>query len=249
MIIREAEFLRRLLGKEANRRHALKLRSVQELQVSCRDATEYGSNTVEYTFTNQFSQPQACVLYRGATGITPPYYFGNAFYAAYYDGISTDNGKTYQQAAIFYDSTQTKAPTPLTPDGVGALVVLDTGSTHKLVCFVFMVPANGNLKMLEGGLSCQVLVDVHAYIVGIAKKESFCVSYSSGAVSQYQSQTGFIVKSPSDPFQVSSVLVKAAEPNIPTNEVLTGQYALEGECQQTQVGYRHGSTKASGLGF
>jgi hypothetical protein len=231
VIIREVEFLRRLLGKEVNRKYTLKLSSAQELQVSCRDAAEYGSDTVEYTFTNQSTQPQACVLYRGATGIAPPYYFGNAFYAAYYGGISTDNGKTYQQAAVFYDSTQIKAPTPSTPDGAGALVVLDTGSAQKLVCFVFMVPSTTSLRVLEGGLSCKVLVDVHAYVVDIVRKESFCVYYNSDAVSQYQSQTGYAVRSPPNPFQVPSVLVKAVEPSIPTNEVIPAQYALVGTCQ------------------
>jgi hypothetical protein len=230
MIVREAQLAGKLLGSQIGRKYGVTPRSLQELQVACRNASEYGSDIVEYTFVNPSPQPQACVLYRGATGITPPYYFGNAFYAAYYGGISMDRGASYQQAAVFYDSTRIVAPMPEGPDGLGALAILDTQTPEKLVCFVFMVPPSGTLSVLEGGLNCGVLVDVHAYLVGIMETENFCVWYNQQAASQYQSQTGYLVKYPPDPFQVKSILMEALERNIPENQVLSDQYALEGAC-------------------
>lgn len=222
-IIDEVKHIKAVLGENGRRKFALCASSVQELRVSCRNAPEAGKDIVEYAIANgSNNKPQACVLYRGVKGEAPPYYFGNAFYAAYYGGI---NGT---RVANYYDSLDITAPNPINENATYSLGLLATGTREYLTCFVFMVPPkSGTVKVLEGGIpDCSLLIDVHAYIVKIAQKGSFKQSFSQIAIRQYIAQTGYTVSAPNDdPYFVKTIGLEALEENIPTNEIFQNQYA------------------------
>ncbi|MDH2900052.1 MAG: hypothetical protein PXY39_03700 [archaeon] len=224
IIINEIRPVKAELGELARRKFSAHVASTLELPVTCRNATEAGSNVVEYTIQNVSDKAQAFVLYRGVKGEAPPYYFGNAFYAAYYGGI---NGK---QIANYYDSIEVIAPNPANESAPYSLGMLSTGTKEYLTCFVFMVPPNsGAIKLLEGGISdCSLLIDVHAYIVMLVEVAKLRQFFSQAAIQQYVTQTGYTVMAPKqDPYVVMSVSLEALEQNIPSNEIFQKQYALK----------------------
>ena len=220
IIINEVKHIKTVLGESGKRKFALHAASIQELKVSCSNAPQAGQNVVEYTIANSSNKHQACVLYRGVKGEAPPYYFGNAFYAAYYGGIN----KT--QVANYYDSLDIAAPNPANENAIYSLGLLETGTKEYLTCFVFLVPKSGTLKVLEGGIpDCSLLIDAHAYVVELKEKGTFKQFYSLAAIQQYTTQTGYSVAPPKDPYFVKSVSLSAVELNIPTNEIFPDQYA------------------------
>ena len=224
IIINEIRPIKKELGEAGKRKFSVHVSSTLELPVSCRNATEAGSNVVEYTIQNVSDKAQACVLYRGVKGEAPPYYFGNSFYAAYYGGI---NGK---QIANYYGSLEIVAPNPANESAPYSLGMLSTGTTEYLTCFVFMVPPNsGAVKLLEGGISdCSLLIDVHAYIVRLVDVEKFRQFFSQAAIQQYITRSGYTVNAPKqDPYVVMSVSLDALEQDIPSNEIFQKQYALK----------------------
>jgi hypothetical protein len=224
VIIYEIRPIKAELGEDAKRKFSAHVTSTLELPVSCRNASEAGSNVVEYTIQNGSDKAQACVLYRGVKGEARPYYFGNAFYAAYYGGI---NGK---RLANYYESVELVAPNPANENVPYSLGMLSTGTKEYLTCFFFIVPPNsGTVKLLEGGISdSSLLMDLHAYIVKLVEVAKFRQSFSQAAIARYVTQSGYTVSAPKqDPYQVVSVSLDALEQNIPTNEIFPKQYALK----------------------
>ena len=217
------------------RRFGIHVTSAQEIPVKAENAPDQGQGVVKYTATNPYDVPVAFVLYRGVAGLAPPYYFGNAFYAAY---VSSINGEP--PIAYWYTEPDLRAPTPSSPDGAYALGVIDAGNGRDVVAFIFVVPPSSSLSFYEGGIpDASQLVDMHAYIVGI-RQEEFCVHYSKAAVTQYMAQTGYTVSGlPPNPFTHASVLMTPREPNYPTNEIMPGQYATVGACAPTQTDRCH----------
>jgi hypothetical protein len=224
IIINEIRPVKVELGESGRRKFSPHVVSNLELSVTLRNATEAGANVVEYTIQNNSDKSQACALYRGVKGEARPYFFGNAFYAAYFGGI---NGK---QIANYYDSSTIIAPNPTNENAPYSLGMLSTGTKEYLTCFVFMVPPNsGTVKLLEGGITnSNLLIDVHAYIVKLVEVAKFRQFFSLAAIQQYVMQSGYTVNAPKqDPYVVMSVSVEALEENIPSNEIFQKQYALK----------------------
>lgn len=222
-IIREVESVAKHLGADKERRYGIHVQSANEIPVSCAMAPQYGQDVVQYTFDNSAcTEPVACVLYRGVTGLAPAYFFGNAFGQGVYVPMGI---------ASYYNSLTLDAPTPANENANYALASLNTGGSQLLTCFIFIVPAGGKIQALEGGIpSCSMLVDVHAYVVTLSAQGAYCETYSQAAVLQYESQTGIPVPPQTDPYQVDTVLMTTIEPNTPTNEIIPGQYATSGPC-------------------
>jgi len=228
MMINEIGLVNKVLKEQAHRLYGVHISSTQELQVTATNAPSYGQDVVEYTITNPNNVDNLCVLYRGVQNLAPPYFFGNAFYAIYVGSI---NGAG--PIAYFANASQLKAPLPASETDEYPLAVLNTGTSDGLPCFIFAVPAGGSIKLLEGGIpDASQLIDMHAYIVTASDSTNYCITYSQEAVAQYEMQTGTIVNTPTDPFNANTVLMTAVEPNIPSNEVLPGQYATAGQCPQ-----------------
>ncbi|MEM3185504.1 MAG: hypothetical protein QXQ39_02330 [Conexivisphaerales archaeon] len=229
-IVNEVDAVASMLGRIPSR-FELHATSEQELPVAARNRPDLGSNIVEWSFTNPSSVPQACVLYRGVQGLAPPYYFGNAFYAAYYGKITADGQS--QQAAVYYDKLNLIAPIPPNPQGVYYLAELNTGNRNRLLnCFIFIVPAKSKIAVYEGGIpDASLAIDVHGYIVQLSNKEIYCNYYNEQAVLQYERQTGYQVQAPGNPYQVDTVLMTALLGNIPVNEIFSNQYGTAGRCK------------------
>lgn len=214
--------------KENGRYFGLHKASDYQLPVSCQMAPQYGSDVVQYTISNSTSQPLACVLYRGVTGLAPPYYFGNAFGQGVYYSMGI---------AQYYDTTALSGPIPVNENAMYFLASLYVGNSQYLTCFVFVVPAGGSVQVLEGGIpDCSLLIDAHAYIVSLMNVNTFCETYSEAAVLQYESQTGISVPSSPNPYAVSTVSMLAVESNIPSNEIFPGQGATAGPCSSSGNG-------------
>ncbi|MEM0117715.1 MAG: hypothetical protein QXV32_04655 [Conexivisphaerales archaeon] len=228
-IIREVEYVAKILGRDAGLSYQLHAATAGELKLSVRARPDLGSDIVEWIMTNDTSIDQSCVLYRGVRGLAPPYYFGNAFYAVYYGTIQS-NG-TSEQAARYLHTTEPAAPLPSDPQGLYYLAELNTGSSMLLNCFVFAVPAKSSLSAYEGGIAdATKAYDLHAFTVSLADPGIYCVHYNQDAVSQYERQTGFRVIPPPNPYQVETVQMFPKQNPVPRNEVFSGQYGSPGPC-------------------
>ncbi|MHB1709515.1 MAG: hypothetical protein ACYCT2_08595 [Thermoplasmataceae archaeon] len=223
MIIREIEYLdRKLMIRGGPRRVSP---SVSAISVSAANAPQYGKDVVSYRLSNASSRYAACVLYRGVENISPPYYFGNAFYAVYTGKI---NG---QSSAFWLGSGQASAATPQGPGSNYALTPLDLGSGNDLACFVFGIPPQSAIEILEGGIPDAAQINVMtAYEVTLGSPGSFCVQYNQQAVKQYIHQTGYSVTPPPDPFPEDTVPAIPVQKGIPDNEIYPGQYVKAGGC-------------------
>ena len=223
MIIREIEYLdRKLMIWGLPRRVSP---AVSAISVSATNAPQYGKDVVSYRLSNASSKYAACVLYRGVENISPPYYFGNAFYAVYTGKI---NG---QPSAFWLGSDQVSAATPQGPGSNYALAPLNLGSQNDLACFVFGVPPQSVIEILEGGIPDAAQINVMtAYEVTLGSPGSFCVQYNQQSVKQYILQTGYSVTPPPDPFPENTVPVTPVQKGVPDNEIYPGQYVRAGNC-------------------
>jgi hypothetical protein len=223
MIIREVEYLNRKLMILGEPRRVSP--AVSAISVSANNAPQYGKDVVSYHLSNASSRYAACVLYRGVENISPPYYFGNAFYAVYTGKI---NG---QPSAFWLGSNLVSAATPQSPGSNYALAPLKLGSQNDLACFVFGVPPQSIIEILEGGIPDASQINVMtAYEVTLGSLGSYCVYYNQQAVKQYISQTGYSVTPPSDPFPENTVPVIPVWKGMPGNEIYPGQYVRAGGC-------------------
>lgn len=176
-------------------------------------AKSLGNNVVEYAISNPADVLQYCVLYRGVQDIAPPYFFGNAFYAAYME----------MNIADFIALTP---PTTFNPNDRYPLVALDVGLPELLVCFCFPVPPKSTISILEGGIpNANLLVDMHAYIVKLLDIASLNVFYNAAAVAQYNLQSGSNVGYMPDPTFIAGRIATGLA--LPTNEIFPLQYALK----------------------
>ena len=220
-VINEVKYVNSLLGENGGRKFPIHVTSLEELRVATENAPEAGEDTVEYTIQNGSSKPHACGLYRGVRGKALPYYFGNAFFAAFYGGI---NGR---RIADYHDSLDIVAHNQVNENGMNSLGVLATGTKEYLTCFVYLLPPRSSTKVLEGGIrDASLLLDMHTYAVKLLEVGRFKQFFSEIAVRQYIAQTGYVFTAPlNDPYVVKTVVLETLEQNIPTNEIFPNQYA------------------------
>jgi len=227
IIIREVEFLdqRFIVRKPAGKVQ----QAVSAITVKAANAPQYGKNVVSYTLNNSSSKYTACVLYRGVKNISPPYYFGNAFYAVYTGKI---NGQT---SAFWLASDIVSAATPSGPGSSYALAPLNIGTGKDLACFVFGIPPGSTVEILEGGIpNASQINPLIPYEVVPGMPGGFCIAYNEQAVKQYILQTGYSVTPPTNPFTEKTVLLNPTQKGVPENEIYSGQNVTAGSCDRTQ---------------
>ena len=226
--IREVEVLAKISGlKREAPAELAPPGAAASLPITVKNRPDLGKDVVEYDVSNSGMVGKFFVLYRGVQGLAPAYFFGNAFFAVYLGDIQGQGPTAYW---LGVEDSPTNLPE--NPNSSYALGVLKTASAQGLVCFLFYVLPGATMRFLEGGIpDASRLTHLTAFVVAPSMGE-LCVHYSQGAVSQYESQTGYSVTNvPTDPSTIVTLLATPAATSYPTNEIIQGQYAAKGPCR------------------